>query len=137
MPLNGPARLSPSPSTLPPRDSIFTISFEESECITRCGSTRTTFLVLVDRSWQPVQRIITAITRVAAPSPGVVWRRFVEVPLPVGTQVEKLIESPERAPRANTSDVLFGRSAGLRRQCRRVRLVVAGDGRLLEATRSR
>ncbi len=117
-------------STLPPNAPFVAVSFEESECITRVGSTTTTYLVLVDRTWLPVQRVAAAITRSMASCPGVVWRRIVELTLPVGTEVERVIDCPQRGLHVSTSDLLFGRSHGLRRNRQRVRLVVAHNGQL-------
>jgi len=107
------------------------VSFEESERITRSGSTTTTYLVLLDRVWQPLQRLATAAVQLAAPTPGVVWRRIITVSLPVGSEIERVVEVPKRELQANTSDILFGRNRGLKHERRRTRFIVQRGGKLL------
>lgn len=58
-----------------------------------------------------------------------------QVSLPVGTEVERVVESAKRETQVNTSAVLFGRSKGLQRQRRRTRFVVQGDGQLRAVSR--
>lgn len=112
-------------------DGIVLIRFEEREDITRLGVAKTTYRVLLDRVWIEVARAPQASVTRPPSKPGTVWSRVVEVPLAIGTQVERCTEAPRpRNTNASTLDCLLGRSNAQQTSYRRERLFVAMDGKL-------
>jgi hypothetical protein len=88
-------------------------------------------LAQVDRKWLPVRSISHAITQMAASTPGVVWRRSIEVTLPIDTLIDCVTETVARAPNANVTAILMGRAQGMRHERTRTRLRVASNGQLV------
>lgn len=116
---------------MPLPDGFALVRFEESEDITRFGVVKTTYRVLIDRAWIEVARTPQASVTRPQSRAGTVWSRIVEVPLAIGTQVERCIEAPRaRGTRSSTLEVLLGRSNVQQSSYRRERLFVAAGGRL-------
>lgn len=114
-----------------PRDGVVVVRFEEGEDVTQFGTTKTTYRVRLDRVWTDVSRVANATVHRLHPPPGTVWSRIVELPLALGTEVERCVESPRRQPtQASTLELLLGRSRPQQRSLRRVRLLVGAGGRL-------
>lgn len=112
-------------------DGFVWIRFEEREDITRFGVAKTTYRVLLDRVWIEVVRAPQASVERPQSRAGTVWSRIVEVPLAIGTQVERCIEAPRsRSTKASTLDCLLGRSHTQQTIYRRERLVVGAAGKL-------
>jgi hypothetical protein len=118
------------------RDGFVLVRFVESEDITRYGVAKTTYRVLMDRVWIEVARAPQAIVTRSPSRAGTVWSRIVEIPLALGTQVERCIEAPRARPtKGSTLDILLGRSSTQKSSCRRERLVVTSGGNLRRVER--
>jgi hypothetical protein len=107
------------------------VTFTEFECVAPSGTSRKTYLALVDRKWLPIRSIAHALTRMEASSPGVVWRRCIEVTLPIDTLIDCVTETVAREPNANVTAILMGRAQGMRHKRTRTRLRVASNGQLI------
>jgi hypothetical protein len=113
-------------------DPLVLVSVEESECISRAGTTRITYRVQLDRAWRPANLVASAVVRSLQPGPSVVWARVIDLRLRVGTKLEKLVDMTRRNVNLKTSDVLFGRAKGMRQTRQRKQLEVGRNGRLEE-----
>jgi hypothetical protein len=63
-------------------------------------------------------------------APGTVWQRRIELALPEGARLLRVVSEPLAEPRRNALDHLLSSRKGVRRRVRRIELRVSRRGRL-------
>lgn len=131
--------LEPSPAPHRPPQKIGNIqenaptvevAFEESEFVRPFGTCTIRYRILMDRVWVSPSQLPGARTVLGNKSPSVLWRRQIVVELQVGTEVEKIVVTPERGS-ASAADILMGKATGYRQRTQRTDLRVAAKGTLV------
>ena len=109
----------------------------ESETIVGRGRKQVTYLLRVNDAWILASEHPGAVSERLSSGPGTVWERRLELELPVGARLCRVVSSPLSEPSRDALEYLTDARRGPRRTTRRRELVVDRRGALGNAPPSR
>jgi len=118
----------PGDSGAPPLESVELI---ESEVVAGRGRKQVHYLVRFADSWMAASKHPDARVESLDPGPGTVWERRVELELPRGAQVRRIVSTPLPDPDADPLAYLTHAAPKARRRTDDTLLRVAARGRLV------
>lgn len=107
----------------------------ESEIVAGRGRQQTHYLVRFNDGWVSAREHPGAKVESLDTAPGTVWERRIELELPRGTRLVRVVSSPLSEPRREPLDYLKGRPEKPRRRVRRTELSVGARGALRPVAR--